>query len=79
MALYLRQEVFLAPVTATEGFGGTLLDPDWAEVRAKYYRGCWFWSDDLVAYYADQLKWQEIEAQIKANMDPRMRKALGWE
>jgi hypothetical protein len=33
----------------------------------------------LVAYYADQLKWQEIEAQIKANMDPRMRKALGWE
>jgi hypothetical protein len=41
-------------------------------------RGAWFWEDWSV-YYADQLKWQEIEAQIKAEMNPRMRKALGWE
>jgi hypothetical protein len=69
-----------APFLPTElfGFEGTLLDPNWAEVRG-IYRGLWFWSDDLVAYYADQLKWQEIEAQIKAKMDPRARLLVGNE
>ena len=67
------------PVTETEGIRGTLFDPDWAEVRGVF-KGLWFWSDELVAYYQEQLKWrEEIEAQIIAKMDPLHRKALGWE
>jgi hypothetical protein len=68
----------VAPVTETDGYEGTLLDPNWAEVRG-IYRGLWFWSDEMVAYYADQLRWQEIDAEIKANLPPWARQALGWE
>jgi hypothetical protein len=38
-----------------------------------------YWEEEWQPYYAEQLKWQEIEAQIKANLPPRVRQALGYE
>ena len=64
----------VAPITETEGFAGTLLDSNWPEVRTRTALWC------LEYYsYENELKWQETEAQVKANMDPWARKALGWE
>jgi hypothetical protein len=63
--------------TELHGFEGTLFDPNWPEVRG-IYRGLWFW-EDWSAYYAEQLRWEKIVAQVKANMAPEMRRALGWE
>jgi hypothetical protein len=69
----------VAPVTETDGYEGSLLDPNWPDVRGVF-RGLWFWSDEMVAYWESELKWRrEVEPQIIANMDPRARKALGWE
>ena len=68
----------IAPVTETDGYEGSLLDPNWADVRGVF-KGLWFWSDEMVAYYADQLRWQEIDVEIKANMPLWARQALGWE
>jgi hypothetical protein len=70
--------------TELHGFEGTLLDPNWWEVRRKRLEelgrpALWYWEEESQPYCQDQLKWQEIVAQIKAEMDPRMRKALGWE
>jgi hypothetical protein len=64
----------VAPVTESEGYEGTLLDPDWPKYRTRTALWCWDWYS-----FEDELRWQEIEAQIKANMDPLQRQALGWE
>jgi hypothetical protein len=74
----------IAPVTETEGIEGTLFDPDWWEVRGRHLEelgrpALWYW-EDWTGWYENELKWRiEIEPQIKANMDPWARKALGWE
>jgi hypothetical protein len=69
----------IPPVTENEGFEGTLFDPNWPEVRG-IFRGLWFWSDEMVAYWENELKWRrEVEPQIKASMSREARQALGWE
>jgi len=71
-----------APITKTGiDFSGTLMDPNWWEVRRRHLEelgrpALWHWEEEWQPYHAEQLKWQEVEAQIKANLLPRVRKAL---
>jgi len=56
---------------------GGMLDPENMDRRKREReRGLWFW--DWYSYESE-LKWQEIDAEIKANMPPWARQALGWE
>jgi len=59
--------------------GGLIDTRNMEEMKRRREVGLWFWSDDMDAYYAEQLKWQEIEAQIIENLPPRLRQALGYE
>jgi hypothetical protein len=42
----------VAPVTETDGYEGTLLDPNWPEVRLKLKqeRPLWFYEDEWQVY-----------------------------
>jgi hypothetical protein len=66
----------IAPVTETDGYEGTLLDPNWPSAREALRTALWCWE-----WYSfeDELRWQEIDAEIKANMPLWARQALGWE
>jgi len=56
---------------------GGMLDPENMERRKREREQglwCWEWYS-----YENALRWQEIDAEIKANMSPAHRRALGWE
>jgi hypothetical protein len=56
---------------------GGLLDPENMERRKREReQGLWVWE---WWSYENELRWEKIEAQIKAKIDPSHRKALGWE
>jgi hypothetical protein len=55
---------------------GGLIDPENLERhKRERERGLWVWE---WWSYENELKWWQIEAEVKANMDPWARKALGW-
>jgi hypothetical protein len=43
------------------------------EMKRRREVGLWVWEDE------NELKWEKTRAEIIANMDPEMRKALGYE
>jgi hypothetical protein len=64
------------PITETN-VKGTMFDPEEMERREREReRGLWVWE---WWSYETELKWWQIEAEVKANMPLWARKALGWE
>jgi hypothetical protein len=76
---YLRQFVEMNPPLGCVP-GGFIYTPNLEEYLRRQQHGLWFWSDDMVAYYESQMKWEkEIGAPVRAGLTPEMRKALGYE
>jgi hypothetical protein len=46
------------------------------EMKRRREVGLWVWE---WWSYENEIRWEKTRAEIIANMDPEMRKALGWE
>jgi len=56
---------------------GGLIDPrNMEEMKRRREQGLWVWE---WWSYENELRWEKIEAEIKAGLPPDQRKALGWE
>jgi hypothetical protein len=56
--------------------GGYIDTRNLEEMLRRREVGLWVW--DWYSY-EDEIRWEKTRAEILANMDPEMRKALGWE
>jgi hypothetical protein len=56
--------------------GGLIDIRNMEEMKRRREQGLWVWE---WWSYENELRWEKTRAEILANMDPEMRKALGYE